>query len=309
MPMIDGKQLRDGSIALVKMIASDITTMLAPYFKKDGSVAMTGTLQLNTNPITGVTSVTMANSGSSIVMAGGLVTGLGAPTAPDHAARLQDIQNIPWKEKCQWATTGNHSLSGLATTNMDGTAPTAGDRVLAWKQTTPAQNGIYIAASGAWSRAVDADSPQELRAAVVTIEKGTLYADHRFAQTADAINTIGTDTVTFVDIGVGTPAAYPVNTNKAMTASVTTGVNQLACATTIAKQPAQGSYVEVHLNGQQLSVCDGPSDSTKEVYFAPTAGIANARAIANIQQGDALYWNISTYNLAATDVFDFNFQS
>lgn len=307
MSLIDGKQLRDGSIAIAKLIASDVVTLLAPYFKKDGSVPMTGTLQMNTNPITGVTSVTMANSGSSIAMAGGLVTGLGTPTAPDHAARLQDVQNIPWKEKCQWATTGNHSLSGLAATNMDGTAPAAGERVLAWKQTTPAQNGIYIAASGAWSRAADADSPQELRAAVVTVEKGTLYADHRFAQTADNINTVGTDTVTFVDIGTGTPAAFPVSVNKAMAASVTTGVNQVACATTMAKQPAQGSYVTVLLNGVQLSVCDGPSDTTKEVYFAATSGIANARSIANIQQGDTLYWNISSYNLAATDIFDFDY--
>ena len=55
------------------------------------------------------------------------------------------------------ATTVNlESLSGLLT--IDGVKLAAGDRVLVKNQITPAANGIYVAAAGAWTRAADANS-------------------------------------------------------------------------------------------------------------------------------------------------------
>ena len=58
------------------------------------------------------------------------------------------------------ATTINVVLSGLQT--IDGVLLTAGNRVLVKNQAKPAENGVYIAAVGAWSRATDADTAAEL---------------------------------------------------------------------------------------------------------------------------------------------------
>jgi hypothetical protein len=54
------------------------------------------------------------------------------------------------------ATTGNITLSGTQT--VDGVGLIAGDRVLVKDQSTSAQNGIYVAAIGSWSRASDAST-------------------------------------------------------------------------------------------------------------------------------------------------------
>lgn len=59
---------------------------------------------------------------------------------PDTAVRLVSAQ-------------GNITLSGNPT--LDGKVVNNGDRILVASQTNPVQNGIYVAAAGAWSRAAD----------------------------------------------------------------------------------------------------------------------------------------------------------
>lgn len=275
--MIDGKQLKDATVAQAKLAAA----FLATLFLKDGSVTLTGAL----------------NAG------GQRLTNLGAPTVDTDAARLADLYAMAWKDKCVVATTGNITLSGTQT--IDGIAVIAGDRVLVRSQTLGENNGIYIVAAGAWSRAADADSASELRAAVVTIEKGTLHADKRFALSTDAI-TLGTTVQTWVDIGTGTPAAFDVSSNKQMTASVTSADFQAATAVTLVSTPSNDAYVRVFVNGVAVVVGDGVR--TKDCYFSSDGG-TTAKTIANIAAGDTLYWvqSVALYNLAATDVLDFDY--
>jgi autotransporter-associated beta strand protein len=59
------------------------------------------------------------------------------------------------------ATTANITLSGTQT--IDGVAVVAGDRVLAKNQSTKRENGVYVAAEGAWSRALDMNATGEAR--------------------------------------------------------------------------------------------------------------------------------------------------
>ena len=56
------------------------------------------------------------------------LTNLGAPVSGTDAARLQDVQNIPWKQSVRAASTANLTLSGTQT--VDGVSLIAGDRVL-----------------------------------------------------------------------------------------------------------------------------------------------------------------------------------
>lgn len=275
--MLDGKQVRSGTLPGSALVSAFLTTLL----RADGSVAWTGA----------------QNAGSQ------RITNLGAPQVDTDAARLADIYSIPWKDKVVAASTGNLTLSGTQT--VDGIALIAGDRVLVRSQTTGSQNGVYIVASGAWARSADADSATELRGAVVTVEQGTINADKRFAQTADSI-TLGTTSITWVDIGTGTPAAFDVSQNKAMAASVTTTDFQQATATTIAGTPAGDAYVRVAVNG--LGVILGDGVKTKECYFSSDSG-STAKTIANIASGDILYWvgSVAGYQLAVTDIIDFEY--
>jgi hypothetical protein len=94
------------------------------------------------------------------------------------------------------ATTANITLSGAQT--IDGVSVVAGDRVLVKNQTTPAENGIWVAAAGAWARASDANAAGELSGGSFTfVEEGTLYADTGWTITTNGSITPGTTSHTW----------------------------------------------------------------------------------------------------------------
>ncbi|MCX7805049.1 MAG: hypothetical protein N3A38_07640 [Planctomycetota bacterium] len=79
---------------------------------------------------------------------------------------------------CRLATTAHHSLSGLAA--IDGIQPYAGDKILVWKQSSPTQNGIYTAASGAWKKERSFAVSDPL---LIMVRQGTLYGRMLFMVT------------------------------------------------------------------------------------------------------------------------------
>src|SRR5690606_26637671 len=99
-----------------------------------------------------------------IGMSGNRITGLPDPVSAQDAVnkRYVDsaIEGLDPKASVRVATTGNISLSGLQT--IDGVVLGAGDRVLVKNQSNAAQNGIYVAVSGAWARSEDANAWAEL---------------------------------------------------------------------------------------------------------------------------------------------------
>ena len=101
---------------------------------------------------------------------------------------------IHWKESVKVATTGNITLSGEQT--IDGVT-TSGSRVLVKNQTSGSQNGIYVSASGAWSRAADMDASAEFAGAAVFVREGSTFADTGFICTNDADPNVGTDAINF----------------------------------------------------------------------------------------------------------------
>lgn len=106
------------------------------------------------------------------------------------------ISGLSWKNECRVASTANiAALSGLLT--VDGVVLVAGDRVLVKDQTTNTQNGIYVVASGAWTRALDADSAGELTNAAVFVMAGTVNADAGFVCKSDN-PVVGTSPIEFV---------------------------------------------------------------------------------------------------------------
>ncbi len=104
------------------------------------------------------------------------------------------------KQSARYTTTGNINLSGLDT-QAGGDWPaalTAGDRVLVKDQTTGTNNGLYVAAAGAWTRATDADASAEVTPGMlVTVEEGSTLADTVWELTTNGPIVLGTTVLTF----------------------------------------------------------------------------------------------------------------
>jgi hypothetical protein len=135
----------------------------------------------------------------AIAMGTNKITGLGTPTADADAATKAYVdsvaQGLDVKGSVRAATTGNITLSGTQT--IDGVAVIAGDRVLVKDQSTAANNGIYVAASGSWSRAADANTWDELVGAFVFVEDGTVNDNSGWVCTVTPGGTLGVTAVTF----------------------------------------------------------------------------------------------------------------
>lgn len=107
-------------------------------------------------------------------------------------------QGLKPKQAVKVATTANITLSGLQT--IDAISVLAGDRVLVKDQSTASQNGIYVAAVGAWSRATDFDSVtpiDEINGAYTFVQQGTANSGKGYVQSGD-VTVVGVDPIVFV---------------------------------------------------------------------------------------------------------------
>lgn len=111
------------------------------------------------------------------------------------------IEGRKWKDPVRVASNGNLTLSGTQT--IDGIAVVAGDRVLAKDQTTQADRGIYIVASGAWTRATDANTGAEVLNMCTAVVAGTANGGKSFLMNATGPITLGTTSLTFIQVGSG----------------------------------------------------------------------------------------------------------
>jgi len=128
------------------------------------------------------------------------ITNLSTPTQDSDAATKAYVDasrsGLDVKQSVRAATTANITLSNIQT--IDGVSLVAGNRVLVKDQSTGSQNGVYIVANGAWSRATDFDEDFEVTAGVFFfVEEGTLYADSGWVLTSNNPLSVGTDALEF----------------------------------------------------------------------------------------------------------------
>jgi hypothetical protein len=148
------------------------------------------------------------------------IVSLGTPTAGTDAVTKAyvdaGISGLSWKDTVRIASTAQRALTGL--TAIDGVTPVANDRVLLKNQTAPAENGIWLAQSAAWTRALDADDEAELLNAAVFVSEGTANADTAWVMTTNAPITVGTTGLTWVQFGAG--ATYTAGNGLTLTGNV-----------------------------------------------------------------------------------------
>lgn len=128
-------------------------------------------------------------------------------TTTDKTLLNTDIvytDEITFKTAVRIATEVDDTLSGLAA--RDGITPVAGNRVLVKAQTSGQDNGIYDAASGAWTRSTDYDNDAKTTSgSLVLIQEGTENADKSFQLTTNEPITLGTTPLVYAEFGGASP--------------------------------------------------------------------------------------------------------
>jgi hypothetical protein len=243
-----------------------------------------------TNTLTNIGNASLTNSsvtvgttaialGASSLTLGGLttVTVTQDPVSALELATKQYVdavaQGLDPKASCVAATTVNITLSGAQT--IDGVALIAGDRCLVKDQTLSQDNGIYVVAAGAWTRATDMDNWLEVPGAFTFIEQGTLYADTGWVCTSNAGGTLGTTPITWVQFaGVG---SYTAGTGLTLTGT------QFSITNTAVTAGAYGSATQVGtftVNAQGQLTLAGNTTVTPAVGSITGLGTGVATALA-----------------------------
>jgi hypothetical protein len=291
--------------------------------------AVTGNVTGNlTGNVTGnVTAASGTSTFNNVTISGSLdmdsgtsatITGLASPTNDSDAATKGYVdalaQGIDAKASVVVATTANITLSGTQT--IDGIAVSVGDRVLVKDQTTVSGNGIYVVASGSWTRATDADTWTELVAAFTFVEKGTTNADSGWICTVDAGGTIGSTSVTFAQFsGAGqitsgdglTKTGNTLNVGTASSSRIVVNADNIDLATSgvtagTYKSVTADSYgrITAGTNPTTLSgfgITDTYTSAQIDTLFGSTSSAATSAAAAATSASNAATsaTNASTY--------------
>lgn len=123
-----------------------------------------------------------------------------APTIGNHLTNKTYVDTLfagtgKWGVDVKTISLSNITLSGTQT--VSGYALSIGERVLVAGQSTASENGIYLVASGSWTRATDSDSDAELRGYVYTVSAGD-YSGYKYRNSNTSAITVDTTDVTYV---------------------------------------------------------------------------------------------------------------
>lgn len=198
------------------------------------------------------------------------------------------IEGLNFKDSARVATTATINLTSPGAT-IDGITLASGDRVLVKDHAPAALNGIYIwnGAAVAMTRALDANTANELEAAVVTVEEGT-SAGATYRQTA--VNfTLDSGAVAFTTFGTSAGAASETTSGIAEIATqaeTDTGTDDLRFVT-----PLKLTNFAGKAKRYAVSIGDGSATS-----YVVTHNLGTKDVIVNT------FYNASTFDEVFCDV-------
>lgn len=174
---------------------------------------------------------TLQTSGVSIDDTGKITAGANGASGLDVVTyqQLQDtVAGLSPKDSVRVATTANGTFSTAFQNGatVDGITLVTGNRILIKDQTSQDQNGIYtVNASGAPTRATDADSWDELVSAFCFIEAGSTNADTGWVCTINTGGTIGVDNIAFTQFTSSGSGISSLNGLSATSQTFATGTS------------------------------------------------------------------------------------
>lgn len=265
----------DAQIAAAAAIQTSKLADGAEFLFRDGSVALTGNLDGG----------------------GQRITNLAPATGNNDAVTLSQLESVAAgydpKESVRVATDGSNidlATGGLLT--VDGVTLVAGDRVLVKDQTDPTENGIYVAAAGAWSRSEDMDgSPAaEVSGGAHTyVESGTVNAGVGYAVIWDGIINLGTDPINWSQqsgAGSFTAGAGLTQVGNVLDVNVGNGVEIVA------------DNVQIKLDGTTLATSAAGLKLADLADGQILIGDASNIATANPVSGDVTMSNTGVFTIA-----------
>ncbi len=180
---------------------SDLATVVKAY-RLDEFAVPTADVSLNSHKLTNVTDPSSAQDAATKNYVDAVAAGL----APKDAVRVSSTAAITLATGAENGDT------------LDGVTLATGDRILLRHQAAPAENGIYVvAASGAPTRATDADSSADLLGAAVFVSEGTTWGNTLWVMTTDGPITV--DTTGLVWAQFGGPGEYTASNGVTKTGS------------------------------------------------------------------------------------------
>lgn len=277
----DAAALTDGSIAISALTVdpraranhtgtqlaatiSDLTATITA-FRLDQFAAPTANVSFNSKEITNVLDPTAAQS---------VATKNYVDVAVQNAAA-----GIDSKPSVRLIATANVALSGL--TAIDGVTPAAGDRILVVGQTTASQNGAYVAASGAWARATDADVTGEITpGAFWFVEEGTTYGGSQWRCINTGAITIGTTSVNITQFG----ATQSISAGNGI--SITGGVVAVSPkASGGILVDGSGAYVDTSIVSRKYATTITHDGATKSFTITHNLGSTDVQVVVRDSTG------------------------
>jgi hypothetical protein len=279
-----------------------------------GVTSATGASGIVVSPTTGAIVVSISPS-ADVAWNSHKITGLLDPSNAQDAATKNYVdataQGLDAKQSVKAASTANLTLSAPQT--VDGVSLIAGDRILVKDQTTQANNGIYVVASGAWTRATDANTWTELVSAFTFVEQGTVNADNGFVCTVDQGGTLGTTAVTWVQFsGAGQIIAGNGLTKSGNTISAVGTANRISVGAGIDIDAAYAGQTSITTlgtiatgtwNATTIGVAKGGTGATTLTGYVKGSGTSPFTAVASIPNTDISgLGTMSTQNASAVAI-------
>jgi hypothetical protein len=199
---------------------------------------------------------------------------------------------ISWKQPVNAATTTNITLSGAQT--IDTVSVVAGDRVLVKNQTAPAENGIYLAAAGAWSRSPDANLWDELVSALVFVESGAQAGSAWYCPVQPG-GTLGVTAITWNNFSVG--GVYFAGTGLNLSGGDTFNITNTGVTAATYGSASTVPAIAVNLQGQ---ITSATNTSIAIAGSAITSGTVDSARISGSYTGITAVGTLSGLTVSST---------
>jgi hypothetical protein len=194
---------------------------------------------------------------------------------------------IDSKASVRVIATANLTLSAPQT--IDGVAVVAGDRVLATGQTSASQNGVYVVAAGAWTRALDADQTGEITpGAFWFVEEGTTYGKTQWRCNNTGVITVNTTAITIVQFGAA--ANYTASLGVKFVAN-DIELNIKAAGGLVAD--ATGLYVDRTLVPNKFAVTFGDGSATSYTLTHNLGTLDATVTLRDVASGAVVYADVT----------------
>jgi hypothetical protein len=263
----------------VTLIGPAGTPFFAPTNPNLDGVSITNST-INSSVIGGVTPA--AGTFTNIATTTGTITAVpSGPTSIVNQAYVDAVaQGLSFKQPAAFTTSGDITLSGLST-QAGGDWPstlTAGDRILVRNQTAQEDNGIYVAASGGWTRATDANTYDEFLSAYLFVISGTVYSGSAWVCTNQPGGTLGVTPIVFIQFS--NTALYNAGTGLTLTGFTFSVTNTGVVAASYGSASDTLTAV-VNAQGQLTSLAASPiAIANTQVSGLGTMSTQNANTVA-----------------------------